>query len=59
MSEVKSPLRILCRNCGHPVTFDIERQTYRCPMCGTTTGIEEEKKKITELRALRKKDLYA
>ncbi len=59
MSEVKSPLRILCRNCGHPVTFDIERQTYRCPMCGTTTGIEEEKKKITELRTLRKKDLYA
>ena len=59
MREVKSPLRIICRNCGHPVTFDIERQTYRCPMCGETSGIEQTRQESVRLHELHKEDLRA
>ena len=59
MGEVRSPLRITCRNCGHPVTFDIERQTYRCPMCSETSGIEETRRASLELRELHKEELHA
>ena len=59
MSEVKSPLRIICRNCGHPVTFDIERQTYLCPMCGETSGIEQTRQESVRLHELHKEELHA
>ncbi len=59
MGEVKSPLRIICRNCGHPVTFDIELQTYRCPMCGETSGIEQMRQESVRLHELHKEDLRA
>lgn len=59
MSEAKSPLRIICRNCGHPVTFDIERQTYRCPMCGETSGIEQARQESSRLHELHKEELGA
>ena len=59
MSEVKSPLRIICRNCGYPVTFDIERQTYRCPMCGETSGIEQARQESIRLHELHKEELRA
>ena len=59
MGEVKSPLRIICRNCGHPVTFDIELQTYRCPMCGETSGIEQIRQESVRLHELHKEDLRA
>ena len=59
MREVKSPLRIICRNCGHPVTFDIERQTYRCPMCGETSGIEQARQETVRLHELHKEELHA
>ncbi len=59
MSEAKSPLRIICRNCGHPVTFDIERQTYRCPMCGETSGIEQARQESIRLHELHKEELGA
>ncbi len=59
MGEVKSPLRIICRNCGHPVTFDIEFQTYRCPMCGETSGIEQMRQESVRLHELHKEDLRA
>ena len=59
MSEVKSPLHIICRNCGYPVTFDIESQTYRCPMCGKTSGIEQTRQESIRLHELHKKELRA
>lgn len=59
MKTVASPLRITCRNCGHPVTFDIEKQTYRCPMCGETSGIEETRRASRGLHALNKESLRA
>ncbi len=59
MNKVASPLRITCRNCGHPVTFDIEKQTYRCPMCGETSGIEETRRTSLELREINKESLRA
>ncbi len=59
MSKAKSPLRIICRNCGHPVTFDIERQTYRCPMCGETSGIEQARQESIRLHELHKEELGA
>lgn len=34
-------VKIQCRNCGAPVGYDIERQTYRCPSCGEMTGVQE------------------
>ncbi len=58
MNEVKSPLRIICRNCGHPVTFDIEHQTYRCPMCGETSGIEQARQESLRLHELHKEELH-
>ncbi len=59
MGEVRSPLRITCRNCGHPVTFDIERQTYRCPMCGETSGIEQARQDSVRQHELHKENLRA
>ena len=59
MNKTTSPLRIICRNCGHPVTFNIELQTYCCPMCGETTGIEETKQEALRLHELHKESLYA
>ena len=59
MSEVKSPLRIICQNCGYPVTFDIESQTYRCPMCGETSGIEQTRQESFRLHELHKEELRA
>ncbi len=54
-----SPLRIVCRNCGLPVTFDIEAQTYCCAACGLTSGIEEAHARSQELRQLNKQSLEA
>ncbi len=59
MSEKTSPLRLICRNCGHPVTFDIELQTYRCPMCGETTGIKQLQQQSLRLHTLHKESLLA
>ena len=57
MSKIKSPLRIICRNCGQPVTFDIRLQTYRCPMCAETSGIERTRQESIRLHELHKDDL--
>ncbi|MBP5212325.1 MAG: hypothetical protein J6Z30_05655, partial [Pyramidobacter sp.] len=36
-----SPLGLTCKNCGSPVEFDIVRQSYRCPACGSQRAVEE------------------
>ncbi|MBQ8089843.1 MAG: hypothetical protein IJ233_03810, partial [Pyramidobacter sp.] len=36
-----SPLGLTCKNCGAPAEFDIVRQTYRCPSCGSERSIED------------------
>ena len=36
-----SPLGLTCKNCGLPVEFDIVRQSYRCPACGSERAVEE------------------
>lgn len=56
-SEIKSPLRIMCKNCGHPVTFDIRLQTYCCPMCGETSGIDTTRQESISLHEINKEDL--
>lgn len=48
------PLRIYCRNCGAPAGFDIVRQTYRCPNCGETTGIEDASDRVLKWKVLQK-----
>ena len=52
----RSPIRIYCRNCGAPAGFDIINQTYRCPNCGTTTGIQDAKNGVLEWRNIQKKN---
>ena len=56
-SKIKSPLRIMCKNCGHPVTFDIRLQTYCCPMCGETFGIDTTRQESISLHEINKEDL--
>ncbi len=51
------PLRIYCKNCGAPVGFDIEKQTYRCSSCGEVTGIEENHNHVFKWRELQQEDL--
>lgn len=41
------------------MTFDIKRQTYRCPMCGETSGIEQTRQESVRLHELHKEDLRA
>ena len=36
-----SPLGLTCKNCGLLVEFDIVRQSYRCPACGSERAVEE------------------
>ncbi len=52
----RSPLYIYCRSCGAPAGFDIIHQTYRCPNCSETTGLEEAKKEEYSWHALQKKN---
>lgn len=59
MSQTVSPLRIVCKNCGSPVSFDIEYQTYRCPMCGSASPIEEKRSESLRLREIHKESLHA
>ena len=48
----KNPIAIYCKNCGVPAGFDIVKQTYRCPYCGQTSGIEEVRKEALNWREL-------
>lgn len=48
----RNPIAIYCKNCGAPAGFDIVRQTYRCPYCGQTSGIEEVKNEALKWRKL-------
>lgn len=41
------------------MTFDIKCQTYRCPMCGETSGIEQTRQESVRLHELHKEDLRA
>ena len=41
------------------MTFDIEHQIYRCPMCGETSGIEQTRQELVRLHELHKEDLRA
>lgn len=45
-------VQINCKNCGLPVGFDIINQTYRCPACGQTTGIEERREDVLKWQQL-------
>ena len=54
-----NPLRIYCKNCGAPAGFDIIRQTYSCPNCGQVSGIQEIDQKMSQWRALHKKNVKA
>lgn len=47
-----SPLRVYCKNCGHPAEFNIEKQSYTCPACGESSGIAEVKNNILQWRKL-------
>ncbi len=47
-----SPFHIFCKNCGHPAEFSIEKQSYACPACGETTGIEEVKEHILQWKKM-------
>ena len=51
---MSSPLNIKCKNCGAPVGYDIIRQTYRCPNCGETSGIEEVTRSAAEWKTLQR-----
>ena len=48
---------IKCKNCGSPVSFDIQAQTYRCPACGLTSGIQETHR-ADRFRSLTSQDRY-
>ena len=50
----RSPLRVYCQNCGAPANFDIVNQTYRCPHCGETSGIQEAHAESIRWRELHK-----
>lgn len=52
----RDPLLIYCKNCDAPVGFDSLHQTYRCPYCGETSGIQEANRKTAEWRALQKEN---
>ena len=54
-----SPLRIACKNCGSPVSYDIVRQTYRCGACGEVSGIQEVRDRSVKMRELNKQQLRA
>ncbi len=54
MSDNNNPLRIFCRNCGSPAGFNILKQSYACPHCGETSGIEDVRKSVYEWRSLQK-----
>lgn len=45
-------MQVHCKNCGTPAGFDIINQTYRCPSCGQTTGIEEGKEEVIKWKQL-------
>ena len=45
------PINIYCSSCGAPARFDIARQAYLCPYCGSQTGIDES---LAEKRGFRK-----
>lgn len=55
--EIRSPLRLYCKNCCAPMGFDIVRQTYACASCGSLSGIQETKETILHWRTLRKQNL--
>ena len=57
MNENRSPLRIYCKNCGAPANFDIVNQTYRCPNCGMSTGIEEAYDSVYKWKELNKNSI--
>ncbi len=59
MSKTVSPLRIVCKNCSSPLSFDIEYQTYRCPACGSVSPIEEKRRESLRLREIHKESLHA
>ena len=48
----RNPIAIYCKNCGAPAGFDIVRQTYRCPYCGQTSGIDEIRNEAVKWRKL-------
>ena len=48
----RNPIAIYCKNCGAPAGFDIVRQTYRCPYCGQTSGIDEVRNEAVRWRQL-------
>lgn len=39
--ENQNPLRVYCKNCGGPIGFDIETQSYKCAHCGQITPASE------------------
>ena len=55
----ETPLRVYCKNCGAPAGFDIVNQTYRCPHCGTTSGIAEAHEGVAQWRAVNKQQTAA
>ncbi len=54
MADNRNPLRIFCRNCGAPARFNILTQSYACPHCGQTSGIDDVRKSVNSWRTLQK-----
>ncbi len=52
-----NPLHIYCKNCGAPAGYDITHQTYACPNCGQTSGVEEVTDNLLHWRKLHKHDM--
>lgn len=49
-------LKLQCTNCGAPMGYDIEKQTYRCPNCGQLTGVREAARGSASWRRMDAKD---
>lgn len=57
--KMDNPFVVYCKNCGAPTGYDILRQSYRCPHCGETSGIEEAQKGFLRWRWLKAESLMA
>lgn len=57
--KIGNPFVVYCKNCGAPTGYDISRQSYRCPHCGETSGIEEAQKGFHRWRWLQAESLMA
>ncbi|MDO4800260.1 MAG: hypothetical protein Q4A52_07085, partial [Bacillota bacterium] len=51
------PFKVNCKQCGAPANFDIIKQSYCCPSCGSESGISEIRVREQQWRTLNRETI--